>query len=439
MNTPIKAVVTGDNHLGTYYARLRPDRLHERREALQAGFAHAVSVALEEKAQLFLIAGDLFDRPDPRNSDRAFVARQLRRLHEGGIICVAICGNHDSPRLPGYDGGMVPLHEMAELNGLHLLRRDDDWDSITVQLTIGGESVSVRVRGQSHSFSKTANECPLEGSSSLDAERTAPIEIALLHYGVEGWQIPLAAEPILLKSNLNRLSADLIAVGHLHARNFTYLDSGALLLNPGATERMDWGEERLPTGCALVSLQPGAKAQLEWHEFAAQPMITLEISGEALQAACADSSLTGSATAAIDYVQTAITEAITSAGADVALCLMLRVRLRGTIDESLFHQLDTDAARRFGAARCFHIEMQTDELIVRYDNSELPAGSGGVDIETEIETVVAMLLQQALPGESATDSERAAAAYKTRVLNSAREALLGAYQSIAPGGAGSTI
>ena len=73
----VTAVICSDCHLGQYYGRLRPERLEKRRRALQNAFANLVDVALERKAALFLIAGDLFDRPDPRNADRLFVARQF--------------------------------------------------------------------------------------------------------------------------------------------------------------------------------------------------------------------------------------------------------------------------------------------------------------------------------------------------------------------------
>ena len=374
----------------------------------------------------------LFDRPDPRNSDRAFVARQLCRLRDAGIACVSICGNHDSPRLPGYDGGTVPLHEMAALGGLHLLRRDDDWDSITLPVAVNGETVSVRVRGQSHSFHRSAGECPLTGNAALGGERAAPVEIVLLHYGVEGWLAPFMDEPILSRNHLDRLGADLIAVGHLHARNIARLPGGALLLNPGATERMDWGEENLATGCAVVTLRPGVSADLEWRDFAPQPMQTLDVSAEMLEDACAEDA-DPAQNAATDCVTRAIEQTLKEAGEQIAPRLLLRVRLQGSVDESVLHRLDPDAVRRFGAARCFHTEVQTDDLTVRYADGVLPAGSGGVDVEAEIEAVVAALLQQAAPGETATDAERADAAYRIRILNGAKDALLGAYQRIAPG------
>src|SRR5690349_18199122 len=104
----IKAVVTSDNHLGAYWARFRPEKLEARRRALQNNFARVVEYAIENCADLFLHAGDWFDRPDPRNAERLFVAKQVQRLRDAGIPIYAIAGNHDSPRSLGYDGGISP-------------------------------------------------------------------------------------------------------------------------------------------------------------------------------------------------------------------------------------------------------------------------------------------------------------------------------------------
>src|SRR6266545_901694 len=116
----ITAILTSDNHLGAYYARFRPDRLEQRRRALQRGFEQVVDAAVERRADLFLHAGDLFDRPDPRNAERCFVARQVRKLQEAEIPVFVIAGNHDSPRSYGYDGGTLPQAEMEALGAICL-------------------------------------------------------------------------------------------------------------------------------------------------------------------------------------------------------------------------------------------------------------------------------------------------------------------------------
>src|SRR5262249_19227317 len=120
----IRAVVTADNHLNRYYDRLSPQKLTERRKRLRRGFHQAVETAIDQKADLFIHAGDLFDTPDPRNLDREFVAAQLARLREAGVRAVGISGNHDTPKQRTEQGGALPQGIYRELGALRLL--DDD-------------------------------------------------------------------------------------------------------------------------------------------------------------------------------------------------------------------------------------------------------------------------------------------------------------------------
>src|SRR5436853_7560255 len=107
MRASLRVVVTADNHLGRYYARLGARQLEARRAWLRQGWEAAVACALERRAHLFLQAGDLFDTPDPRNAERLAVAQALARLHAAGVACYAIGGNHGPPR-PRPDHGAAP-------------------------------------------------------------------------------------------------------------------------------------------------------------------------------------------------------------------------------------------------------------------------------------------------------------------------------------------
>ncbi len=355
----IKAIVTSDNHLGVYYARMRPDLLERRRRRLQLGFERAVDEAVARKVDLFLQAGDLFDRPDPRNADRRFVAEQLRRLRDAGIPVFGIAGNHDSPRSYGYDGGVSPHEELQALGGIHLFRGSDSLQTET--LDIRGHRVSIS--GMSSDFNRPPDCCPLEGIASPaetvppeEAGNTSPphslreveagrdIHVVLLHYGVEGWAQPFAAEPCLARRNLDALGADAVCVGHLHTPRADRMGSGGLLLNPGATEHIHFGEEALKTGCWLLRLEPG-RAEAEHLSFAPQPMRTLPVTLD-------------------DTVQDAtehIRERMTPVCASDQL---LRVRLTGRLPRSAFQEMDISALQAEGAARNFYCQLDTDALAV---------------------------------------------------------------------------
>ncbi len=402
----ITAIVTSDNHLGAFYARLRPDRLEQRRRALQHAFERVVDAAIERRVDLFLHAGDLFDRPDPRNAERLFVARQVHRLNEAGIPIVAIAGNHDSPRSFGYDGGVLPQEELAALGAISLLRNTDAFESHTLEI----KDQRVCVRGMSSDFNWPAGACPL-GECVLPQARGGDIDLVLLHYGVQGWMQPQAQEqePCLSLDNLNQLPADAICVGHLHARQQKRLDSGALLLNPGATEHIHFGEERQECGFWLLRLEPG-HAEAEYVELTSQPMRTLKLDvtdtphpppsplplpslgeGGGDRSNNVSSPISplpelgeGPGVRAIpaDLTQNLLTDIEEVSQPDQ----LLRVRITGRLKRERFHELDLTALLTRGNELNFSCQLDTDELTIYDETADLPLGYGvSFDVGEELQ------------------------------------------------------
>lgn len=74
------------------------------RRALEATLARAVDLAIEQRVDLVLIAGDLFDSPKPSPATVELVARELRRLDDARIRTALVAGNHDVGE-DGYIGG----------------------------------------------------------------------------------------------------------------------------------------------------------------------------------------------------------------------------------------------------------------------------------------------------------------------------------------------
>lgn len=90
----VRLLHTADVHLGARYRDLGPSAAAQR-ERQMAAFKKAVELALAEKVDVFLVAGDLFDsNTQPRRSVEA-VAAQLGRLAGGGIRVALLPGTHD--------------------------------------------------------------------------------------------------------------------------------------------------------------------------------------------------------------------------------------------------------------------------------------------------------------------------------------------------------
>jgi len=90
----LRLVHTADVHLGARHTDLG-DQAAAQRERQFGAFRATVDLALSEKVDLFLIAGDLFDsNTQPRRSVER-VAAELKRLADARIRTVIIPGTHD--------------------------------------------------------------------------------------------------------------------------------------------------------------------------------------------------------------------------------------------------------------------------------------------------------------------------------------------------------
>ena len=114
-STRMKLFHAADIHLGR--ARLEG---HLPDTDLVAAFRHIAEQAVSERADVFVLAGDLFDRPqvEPRHLRQA--QEVLRLLAQAGIPVVAIEGNHDKAFVHSDDGTWVGF--LAEDGLVQLLR-----------------------------------------------------------------------------------------------------------------------------------------------------------------------------------------------------------------------------------------------------------------------------------------------------------------------------
>lgn len=376
----VTAVVTSDNHLGAYWARLTPERLELRRRSLQKNFERVVDAAIAMKADLFLQAGDLFDRPDPRNTERLFVARQLARLRAAKIPVFAIAGNHDSPRSLGYGGGTTPHQEAAEHEALRLFRGTETLQSELLEIN----GIRVRISGKSSNFNLPSDSCPLEEEcheSRQQQREKADVEIVLLHYSVEGWAPPAAAEPVLSLENLDCLGVDAICVGHLHKKNERRLPAGALLLNPGATEHINFGEEKLECGYWVLQCD-GKTVESQHHTLPTQPMLTqvFEIKNEEIESEEIES---GEDSERSHGLQERLELEIEKNSHSEQL---FRFRLQGGLTREEWQQLDLNRLAKLGDTRNFLFRLDVEELSVQERWGDLPVSYGaGFDISEALQ------------------------------------------------------
>ncbi len=266
----VRVVVTADNHLSAYTPKLTPQRLSERRQRLRLAFLQVVAEAIARQAHLLIQAGDLFDSTDPRNLEREFVAAQLARLRDAGIRVFAVSGNHDTPRQRTEHGGSSPQGIYAQLGGLHYFAESHLIQPVMVAM--GG--MRVALAGLSNNPGAAPGGDPLDGVEIRDPEEAlahADVGLLILHAAIEGHGFPGAAESIIRRASLARLTGfHLVLAGHIHAyTTFRIADKAVVIC--GATERMEFGQAEGAPGFAYLEVDSTGLRHAEHVPIPPQP------------------------------------------------------------------------------------------------------------------------------------------------------------------------
>ncbi len=222
----LRIVHTADVHLGARHADLG-EQAAAQRERQFAAFKATVDLALAEKVDLFLIAGDLFDsNVQPKRSVER-VAAELRRLAEAKVRSVLIPGTHDV-----YDRASVyRAYDLPALAG------STPADDLVTVLTPERGYVHLRacdvvVFGPVFA-TKRAPHSPLHGFDATSVVPEATYRVGMVHGAIA---IPGKTdndEVVITTEEIAESGLDYLALGHWHsaqqarAGGVTYAYAGA--------------------------------------------------------------------------------------------------------------------------------------------------------------------------------------------------------------------
>ena len=204
----LRLLHTADVHLGARHADLG-DRAATQRERQFAAFVATVDLALAEKVDLVLIAGDLFDsNVQPRRSvERA--AAQLKRLVDARIRIVISPGTHDV-----FDRASIyRAYDIAALSGAvgSDLVTVLDPDHREVHL----KPLDLIVHGQCFA-TKRAPTSPLQGVDVANDDRAA-WHVGLLHAAIAIEGKTDGDDVVITTDEIAASNLDYLALGHWHS------------------------------------------------------------------------------------------------------------------------------------------------------------------------------------------------------------------------------
>ena len=252
---------------------------------LADAFGFIVDRAIEDKADVFILAGDLFDRPQVEPPHLRQAERVLGRLKDAGIPVVAIEGNHDKAFIHSDDPTWVryladddlPIllrpafdAEGAVLNQWDPESRTGSW------IDIGG----VRFTGAGYLGAATPNKV----RQILEALDDESPHVLLLHAGPDYF---VGEGGGFSKEDLEALEEKVcyLALGHIHRP----MVHGNWACNPGSPENCDLREvgydrdrqgEPVGRGYAVLEIDPASPAapkSLEVRSNPRRPCLRLEL------------------------------------------------------------------------------------------------------------------------------------------------------------------
>jgi hypothetical protein len=219
----VRLLHTADVHLGARHTDLG-ERAAVLRERQFAAFRTSVDLAIVEKVDIFLIAGDLFDsNTQPRRSVER-VAAELGRLARASIRTVIIPGTHDV-----YDGASI--YRSYDLAGM--ARAASDWVVVLTPYLpeIVFPPLDTIIYGRVFD-TKRSPRSPLAGLDAK-ADTRATWKVGMVHGALA---IPGRTDSdhvVVTEEEIAKTGLDYLALGHWHsaiegrAGNVSYAYSGA--------------------------------------------------------------------------------------------------------------------------------------------------------------------------------------------------------------------
>jgi len=272
----LKFIHTADIHLGKTYRNTPNDVI--RYEDFFLVLDSIVADAIKEKVDFMLISGDLFHTGQILPKTFARTVESIEPLKEAGIPCIAIEGNHDWIHRRFSISWMETLSHMGYIQLLRPKRTESGGYSFEPFDLETGNGGHIKI-----------GDLNIYGLGYIGAQAGYHVEricesistknnLLLFHVGiwtfspVEIGNMTLdAAQPLAEKFKY-------VALGHGHKQYIIETADGKpFAFNPGAPERVNFGEEKYDKGYFLVKYKNG-KYSHEFRPTDPRPMLVEVIS-----------------------------------------------------------------------------------------------------------------------------------------------------------------
>lgn len=247
---------TADIHLGKTY-RNSPGEA-ERYEDFFRCLSGIVKSALGEKVDFVLICGDLFHTGQILPKTFARTIETLQPLKETDIPCIAIEGNHDWIHRRNNISWMEALSEMGYIRLLRPTRTEDGgylFDPFDEETGMGGhiEINGLNIYGLGYIGAQAGSHV-----ERICKAVTTENNLLLFHVGIWKYSPVEIGNMKIEEAHPLAEKFGYVALGHGHKPYVIETPKGALYAyNPGAPERVNFGEEKYDKGYYFVTVEDG--------------------------------------------------------------------------------------------------------------------------------------------------------------------------------------
>lgn len=263
------------------------------RGATRRALENLVALCIEGRADVLLLAGDVFDGGWKDYSTGLFFASQMTRLREAGVPVVLVRGNHDAV------SSVVKALRLPENVRELSARKPSTFELPNAPLAVHGQSFSERIMSE-------------DLAAKYPARVAGVFNVGLLHTSIDGREGHAPYAPTSLEI-MRAKGYDYWALGHVHAREI--VSTEPYVVYSGNLQGRH-ARETGAKGATVLHVEDGAVARVEHHALDVVRWDALDV----------DVSAATDATEAIDLVRDAV--GVRSAAAEGRI-LAARVTITG--------------------------------------------------------------------------------------------------------------
>lgn len=250
-----------DTHVGfAAYRKTTREGVNQREQDTFDAFKQIIDKAVEQKPDVVLHAGDLFDTIRPSNRSISFALEQLHHLSKNNIPFVVIAGNHEQPRLKE-TGHIFKVFE--HIDNVYPVYKNS-YEKITIN-TIHG---MLAIHAVPQCSSNDVFEKELE---KIKLDKQATFNIFMAHGSLKSIKELRMNEfnELFIPDSIFQKDFDYIALGHYHKH--TKIKKNAYYA--GSSERFTFSDAGDNKGFCMVTL--GKETKQQFIPLSIRPMLDI--------------------------------------------------------------------------------------------------------------------------------------------------------------------